>query len=54
MELRGIIMNFETKNAHVFAKMYTTINCISFAEYLDTRKTHVHLGNLGYSITLQS
>ena len=31
-------MNFETKNAHVFAKMCTIINCISFAEHLDTRK----------------
>ena len=38
MELRGIIMNFEAKNAHVFAKMCTTINRISFAEHIDTRK----------------
>ena len=31
MELRGIMMNFEAKNA-------TTINRISFAEHIDTRK----------------
>ena len=38
MELRGIIMKFEAKNAHVFAKMCCTINRISFAEHIDTRK----------------
>ena len=31
-------MDFEQKNSEVFGKLYTSVNCISFTEHVETRK----------------